>query len=98
MGGSTAALAAAFVSRVVEHATAVDEKISHLNLAWPRIVSAYHDRVSEEVYDRELFMRRYGAATRGETEGTTLASLEPSVAAPLPSRSSHAASFGWSLE
>ena len=29
-----------------------------------------------EVADRALFLRRYDAATRGETEGTTLAVLD----------------------
>ena len=70
------ALAASFVSRVVDHALSVDAKIATLNEAWPSILRTYEQRVKAEVADRALFLRRYDAATRGETEGTTLAVLD----------------------
>ncbi|KOO35404.1 hypothetical protein Ctob_013118 [Chrysochromulina tobinii] len=66
-------LAAAFVDRVLEHALAVDEKISQLNTAWPHIVATYQARVHAEVVDRSLFLRRYQAAASGSDEGATLA-------------------------
>jgi hypothetical protein len=68
-----AQLAAAFVDRVLEHALAVDEKISQLNTAWPHIVATYQARVHAEVVDRSLFLRRYQAAASGSDEGATLA-------------------------
>ena len=64
------------MGRVVEHALSVDEKISQLNAAWPKIVGTYRARVQAEVNDRALFLRRYEAASRGETDGTTLAMLD----------------------
>ena len=74
-----AAVAAAFVDRVIDHAVAVDEKITQLNAAWPHIVSTYQERVRAEVADHSLFLKRYAEATRGDAEG--LAVLEP---IPLP--------------
>ena len=68
-----AQLAAAFVDRVLEHALAVDEKISQLNTVWPHIVATYQARVHAEVVDRSLFLRRYQAAASGSDEGATLA-------------------------
>ena len=68
--------AAAFVDKVVEHAVSVDEKICQLNAAWPKIVATYQARVREEVNDRALFLRRYEAAARGQTEQTTLAMID----------------------
>ena len=68
-----AQLAAAFVDRVLEHALAVNEKISQLNTAWPHIVATYQARVHAEVVDRSLFLRRYQAAASGSDEGATLA-------------------------
>ena len=68
-------VASVFVGRVIEHALAVDEKISQLNASWPRIVATYQARVRAEVADRALFLRRYDAATRGDIDGTTLAPL-----------------------
>ena len=69
-------VAAAFVDKVVEHAVSVDEKICQLNAAWPKIVATYQARVREEVNDRALFLRRYEAAARGQTEQTTLAMID----------------------
>ena len=54
----------------------VDTKIGQLNKAWPHLLATYEKRVKAEVADRALFLRRYEAATRGETEGTTLAVIE----------------------
>ena len=69
-------IAASFVDRVVQHALAVDEKITQLNAVWPHVVAAYQARVRAEVQDRALFLRRYEAATRGETQGTVFAMLD----------------------
>ena len=78
-------LADQFVGRVVDHAMAVDEKITQLNQVWPHIVGTYQARVKAEVSDRGLFLRRYEAACRGETENTTLAMLD-SMAIPTINR------------
>ena len=75
-GPAASEVANAFVNRVVEHAIAVDEKISQLNAAWPKIVAMYQGRVRAEVKDRALFLRRYEAAARGQTEQTTLAMVD----------------------
>lgn len=73
-------LADGFVSRVIDHALAVDEKIAQLNATWPHIVATFQARVRAEVVDRQLFLKRYEAACRGDTEGTTLETISmPSV-------------------
>ena len=69
---------------MLEHALAVDEKISQLNRAWPHIVATYQERVHAEVVDRSLFLRRYQAAASGSDEGTTLALLEMPTALMQP--------------
>lgn len=75
-GPAASEVAHAFVDRVIEHAVAVDDKISQLNAAWPKIVAMYQGRVRAEVKDRALFLRRYEAAARGQTEQTTLALID----------------------
>jgi hypothetical protein len=76
VASTSTTLATAFVNRVVDHALTVDNKIAQLNVAWPRIVSRYHERVRADVRDRAMFLQRYQAATRGDTARTTLAMLE----------------------
>ena len=70
-------LADGFVRRVLDHALAVDEKIAQLNGTWPHTVLTFQARVRAEVNDRTALLRRYVAACRGDTEGTSLAVIEP---------------------
>ena len=78
-----------FVGRVVDHALAVNEKITQLNATWPHIVATYEERVKAELVDRAVFMNRYDAACKGDRERTTLAALGPSGSATATSRRQH---------
>ena len=81
VGGAASAehaskLADGFVRRVLDHALAVDRKIVQLNTTFPHTVLAFQTRVRAEVNDRTIFLRRYEAACRGDTEGTSLAAID----------------------
>lgn len=55
-----------YIGRVVEHALGVERKIAAINTAWPAVVAGYEKRVREELDDRQVALRRYEAAARGE--------------------------------
>ena len=63
-----AELANTFVGKVVEHAIAVDEKISQLNAAWPAVIAKYEAQVRGEMRDPERFYKRYAAIAHGDLE------------------------------
>ena len=63
-----AELATTYVGKVVEHAIAVDEKISQLNAAWPSVIAKYEAQVRGEMRDPERFHRRYASIAYGDLD------------------------------
>ena len=55
-----------FLSRVVNHAVAVHDRIARLNALWPELVQRYDKQVETELRCREALLRHYEAVVYGK--------------------------------